>query len=796
MTGDVARQVEPRDPGERNFQLPLAALALLLGIWLGAHTQPGLWVLWLALVALALAVALRALRLPWLGALLPVVLAVGLCLTWAWLEQPAPAPGEYGTITATVYGDAVERSGGRVAVVLCNLTLDGAPQPGRAYCTLYPEGGVTAASLYDGASLRFSGRVYRPWNKQNEEDFDFRLWLLQNGIGSGVTGVEHLAVLNTPATAPWADPAARIRAAVRTRLQAALGDAAPLALAMLLGDRGSLQDADQAAFQQAGVAHLMSVSGLHVGLLAAVLLALLRALTVRKGLRLPLLAGFLLLYCGATGLSAATVRASVMLLLVQGAQVAGRKPQALTTLSAAAIVVLLLNPLQLFSAGFALSFGAMAGILLLYPRFQALLERDARKEVRGGAFRRLARRRMGTPGEALGISLSAQVGVLLPTAAAFHQLPLYGLVFNVLAVPLAGLLVPLIAFTLLLACLPLVGGSLAYACGIPTAAGLRLLQGLVNLVTRLPFAQVRVAEPSVWIYAALLAAVLASSRVVRAPLRARLLAGSLCVTVALTVAVATAPATVRYHQFAVGQGDSALLVDGATTVAIDAGPYGGELAGRLLAEGRDLDALLLTHLHRDHVQGLQTLLDDGIAIRRIYLPEGAFTVEPDAETSAMQALITQSGIPVTFLTAGDSLAFAHTRIDILWPSAGSARPGIGANDRSLVTRIRLEGLRILSMGDNGALYEAYAALPCDVLKVGHHGSNGGTTDAFLSLTDPALAIITCEADAPLPGTDTLTRLAAHGTQVLRTDRAGEICIAAEGNRYTVSTYLTGGQDEP
>ncbi len=80
MTGDVARQMDPRDPRERNFQLPLAALALLPGVWLGAHTQPGLWVLWLALVAGALAFALHSLHLPWLGALLPVVLALGTIL--------------------------------------------------------------------------------------------------------------------------------------------------------------------------------------------------------------------------------------------------------------------------------------------------------------------------------------------------------------------------------------------------------------------------------------------------------------------------------------------------------------------------------------------------------------------------------------------------------------------------------------------------------------------------------------------------------------------------------------------
>ena len=104
------------------------------------------------------------------------------------------------------------------------------------------------------------------------------------------------------------------------------------------------------------------------------------------------------------------------------------------------------------------------------------------------------------------------------------------------------------------------------------------------------------------------------------------------------------------------------------------------------------------------------------------------------------------GIPVTELKAGDSLAFPETTIDVLWPQEGRTREGIDPNDRSMAMLITLGGVRILSAGDNGTLYEQYLAVPADVLKVGHHGSKTGTQEAFLQTVAPSLAVISVRSD--------------------------------------------------
>jgi competence protein ComEC len=483
-----------------------------------------------------------------------------------------------------------------------------------------------------------------------------------------------------------------------------------------------------------------------------------------------------------------------MIVLWLLSQAAGRKPDPLATLSGAAILVLLLNPLDLFSAGFVLSFSAMAGIMLLGPPLRALAtpprgEKPARRK--NGALRRKLLKVFGKPAELVVVSLAAQAGVLLPVAETFHRVPLYGLLFNLLAVPLAGLLLPLYAVTLLVSLLPLVGGALGGLLGFAAARGSELLLWLVGLSQKLPFAQVRVPAPTVWAYAAFIATVVAVSRYVRAGWAKRMVAIALVGAVALAGAVLAGRADVRYHQLAVGQGDAALLIDGPVTFAIDVGPYGSEAANRLLAENRDLDALLLTHLHGDHVTGVAQLLAEGIGIRCAYLPVTARDAKAGDEGYDVLQMLASSGVPLSYLAAGDSLTLRTASITVQWPEADGLRAGRNENDDSLATLIRMGGVRILSMGDVSGLYERYAAATCDVLKVGHHGSDTGTGDEFLSAVRPAFAIVTCRDGAALPGAETMARLRAHGATALRTDETGEIIIEAMQKGYRVTTYKTG-----
>ena len=773
---------------ERNLFLPALAGFFVAGVWLAQRVSVGWWPLWLLPLAVLMTVPLRLLKLPLRLVCLPLSLMLAILWTQVWLNPAMLAEGRYDTITATVYGDSKITGAGNVSFTVSDVSLDGEEQRGRAYAYIYTADGEEPVELTDGMRIRFSGKVYHPYPKENEYDFDFSMWMRQHGLRYGITSVEDVELISSELL--WTDYAQRIADACHERLTAVMGEKADLAVAMLLGQRSALAEDDAAAFRRAGVAHIMAVSGLHVGILSLALLWLLERLRLRKKRQIPVVAAFLLLYCGITGFAVSSMRAGVMVLLWVAAKAYGRKSNPLTILSTAVLAVLIINPLQLFSAGFALSFSAMAGIFLLYPRFMQGLDRilPAVKVEKDKKVKRFLHWFIGMAKQALAVTLSAQLGVLLPIAAYYHHIYPYSLLFNLLIVPITSVLVPLYAVTAIVLFLPWIGGWLGAALGAVSGFGSGILLRLVRISGALPMAEIRVAQPNAWTYIAAFACAIAVSQFVRASVRRRLIAVAAIVAVAAIGSVAQSPPSLRYHQFAVGWADSALIVDGDITVGIDTGNTGSAMINRLLAEGRDLDALILTHLHADHAGGMDEILDEGIGIKQVYLPVDYEKHGYSGETLAMLERLESEGVAIACLAAGDTLVFHETTIDVLWPQLGYTREGIDPNDRSLAMLITLGNVRILSMADNAALYERYAAAPADILKAGHHGSKDSSGEIFLETVDPTLAIFTVRANATVPAESTLERFEALDIQVLRTDETGEITIVPARDGYR--TYRT------
>ena len=384
------------------------------------------------------------------------------------------------------------------------------------------------------------------------------------------------------------------------------------------------------------------------------------------------------------------------------------------------------------------------------------------------------------------VSLAAQVGVLLPTAAYFHQLPLYGVLINLLIVPLAGtMLTPLCAIALLFSSVPLAGQALGWTASLLA----RLLLWLVALLSELPGAALRVASPPVLAGPALaLVAVMLSGRV-PGSLRRRALASALVLALAAGGVYASRPAELRYIQLAVGQADSALLLDGNQTLLIDAGSDGESALDYLLAEGRDIDALFITHLHLDHIGGVADLLDAGVGIGQVYLPLNAARQQADPDALKLLERLEAAGIPVMELARGDEMRYNTTSVSVLWPVREHIRSGQDANELPLVLSIRFGPYTILSASDLSGAYERYAAAPADVLKVAHHGSAASSGEAFLDQVGARVALVSCSSGSRyLPGEATLERLTRSGAQVLRTDDCGDITLTLHGDQLYITPY--------
>ena len=260
----------------------------------------------------------------------------------------------------------------------------------------------------------------------------------------------------------------------------------------------------------------------------------------------------------------------------------GKEAKPDTVISTAALIVLILNPLQLFSAGFALSFSAVAGITLLYSRFMRGFDRVCPPLIakRKQYIRRLIRSIVRKFKQILAVSLSAQFGVLLPIAAYFHHFYPYSIVFNLLIVPIVGILVPLFAVTTLTIWIPWVGGYLGAALGGAAELAAMLCCGWYGCrfiaIGGNPHGTAKRMGVSRR-FRQCCNGIAFRTRIHSQPVDC----GDRCCGFGF---VLTNPPSLRYHQLAVGWADSALIVDGGTTIGIDTGSTGSEMGNRLLAE--------------------------------------------------------------------------------------------------------------------------------------------------------------------------------------------------------------------
>jgi competence protein ComEC len=672
------------------------------------------------------------------------------------------------------------------------IRLEGKRVRGRAYCTLHYEDDGPP-QLFDGAKVTMPGRLYRPAGKSGSSRFDLQEWMLRNGMQFGIAADRGLTVENTPETAPVKDWAYRLKHVFRTSLAKTMGDGADLAMALLFSDKDGMKEREKAAFERLGIAHVMSVSGLHVGIVGSLLYGLLGLLGLRKS-RWCILAGILAGYCALTGFSAASMRAAVMLLLAHGVTLFKRPAEPLTGLGIAVVVLLLVQPIHAFSSGLVLSVAAVLGITLLKPlleryTLQRLPQPPADPEQYRGIGIRALKNRLRRWAYRLGkgflFSLSAQLGVLLPTAYYFHQLPVYGVFINVLLVPYVSLLVPVELAALALSPVPVAGqavGSVARLLGDG-------LLWAVELLNRLPAAAVTLGRiDACWLTVGLVTAA-ALSGAVRAKRWKCAGAAALAALAACAWVAASAPPATRYLQLAVGQADAALLFDRKTTIAIDVGADGEAALDYLTDAGRDIDVLYLTHLHMDHAGGVPYLLDNGIEIGQIYLPIGAEQQRLDTDSLAVLERIRREGIPLREIAAGERHSYPTTAITSCWPVAETLRTGQDANDLPMVLRIEMSGYTILHTADLTGRYENYAAFPADVLKAAHHGSSESTSDRFLDAVSPGLVLISCSSGSTyLPGPELLRRLESRNITCLRTDETGDITISVRDGQLLAMPY--------
>jgi len=682
---------------------------------------------------------------------------------------------------------AVSPQGTRFAFAVERVLTARAVVPSRISLAWIGEGqfGTTAdpaPAIRAGERWRMTVRLKRPHGNVNPGGFDLEAWLLQHEFRA--TGYVQARGPNRRIDAfggRAVDYVQRARERVRDRIERALRGApyAGVVVALAIGDQRAIPEAQWTVFNRTGIAHLVSISGLHVTVFAAFASALAFALarrSVRLTSRLP-----------ARKLAAAAgVAAAAAYVLLAGAEIPAVRTLAMVAIAAvglwlgrpgtAAIVwlwafagVLLWDPWAPLTPGFWLSYGAVA--LLLYASVGRLREAEP-----DGMWLRLCRQvRAGAYAQWV-----VTVGLAPLTLALFQQMSLIAPIANAVAIPVVTLGV--VPFALAGIVLP------SDVCFAAAHAVLAPLMRFLEALAALPDATWQQHAPPAWALVVATGATLWLLAPRGVPGRAWGLAGL------LPLFMVTPPllpeGAFRMTTLDVGQGLAVVIETRRHTLVYDTGPRFTETAdagGRIVvpflrASGlRRADGLIISHQDLDHAGGARSLLQA--------TPVGWFASSLPADHAAVQ--LAQRRTDPIKCVAGQAWTWDEVRFTMLHPSGADYDDAYGkTNDRSCVVRVDSAHGSALVAGDIEAKSETALLrtrrdlLRADVLVVPHHGSRTSSTWAFVRAVAPALAVIGCGYRNRFghPRPDIVARYTAAGSRVVRTDLEGAIALTfAEGH---------------
>ncbi|WP_179953365.1 DNA internalization-related competence protein ComEC/Rec2 [Desulfobotulus mexicanus] len=662
---------------------------------------------------------------------------------------------------------------------------------GRLMFTLVGEGEMPLP----GSLVHFKGKI-RPFdNFENPGGFNYRRFQHGRGIMGRIWSRDRdLEILDTEPVniVPRVD---RFRLFLGEKIRSCVQDvdAGAVLSAMLIGDRGHVTPALREAYTKSGIAHLMAISGLHVGLLAGAVFWLTERLLrwfrffterglTRRVAALPALV-IALSYAMISGGAPSALRAVVMVACGLWVLVMHRSTDVWSLLVLAAGLLLAADPERLVNVGFLLSVTAVAGLILGFQRYPQSFA--GAKGFRVKAFLWLK-----------GLFKTSFFAALFTAPIClyvFREVSLIGIAVNLVMVPLMGMLtLPLAMSGLFLSLFFRTGEVILQMAGVLTSWG----NGLAEFTGSLPFA---VLQPGaltlleVFIFFGFILLWLGfdskkgwhRSRVILALFLVLLLTGDILRWTFSRMG----PGSPVVTMLDVGQGSAAgIRLPGGAVMLVDGGgfPWPDSMdTGRIILSPwldfqkiRTIDVLVASHPHADHIKGFFHLAER-YRVKELWIAEAALEESMGQE---LVAAFRERGTLIRHPSMEkDPIEIKGTMFEFFGP--GELRFS-KVNDESLVFRMQTPHGSMLFTGDAERMAENHYAkthgnaLASDVLLVGHHGSRTSTQASFLQVVNPSLALISCgiRNRYRYPSVEVLRRLEASGIKVFRTDTGGAVTL--------------------
>ena len=671
-----------------------------------------------------------------------------------------------------------------------------------------------------GETILISGKVSCFAGPRNPGEFDSRLYYSTLKIAYRL---KNSSVQKSDGkTDHFKEGLYKVRCILEQALDKALNaEDSAIMKAMLLGDKAFMDEEIKELYKNSGIMHILAVSGLHISIIGMGLYKLLRKMKVQKHLTVFLPIAFMFCYGAMCGMNTSAFRAILMFALHLIAPLLGRTYDILTSLSLAAMLLLIDQPLYLYNSGFLFSFGAIIGIVVIKPALEAYGGKDisfsmkfADDKKEGVPVRVVQMARDG-----LLTCISVMIVTLPVYTSFYYTVPLSSLVLNLVVLPLMGLLMTLGISTMLLGML---SGFIGSVIGLSVHLILLFYKTACSLSNKnggFTWYVGHSEKIQVVIYVALIVLFIFADhywdsrkflkkKSKKDAIHAYLFKVIFLLFSVVILTLKTHP-DLEINMLDVGQGDGIVISCEGRNILIDGGSTSKKKVGKysiipfLKYKGiGKLDAVVITHEDQDHISGVLEIMDDmekgGIVIKSLFLPDVSQSSRED-NYRKLETRAKELGIPINYISCGESFSVHEAEFTCLNPTKDMVTEG--ANAYSTVLFMRYGKLTALFTGDvekegQEHLLEDLRKFQdkfgnITILKVAHHGSEYTTDRAFLEILKPKIALISCGVDNSYghPHKELLKRLEDVDSVVYRTDESGAIIVEMKDNKLSIHEYL-------
>lgn len=615
-----------------------------------------------------------------------------------------------------------------------------------------------------GNRVQVTGFLYEMPKATNPGQFDLAQYYRLQGLTGFLEG-EHLTVISGKKQV-IRDFLWRLRERCKEILVTMAPANAGVLSAMLLGDKSLLEEEIKEQYRLTGILHILAVSGTHLAVISGMLYQILMKIGFgRRGAGSFVLV-LMIFYGVFTGGSISVIRSVVMFGLSVGAEILGRTYDMLSAMSLSAVFLLVEHPGYLYDSGFLLSFGAVLGLALFMPVLG-----EKWKALKGGI---------------------AVLLIQLPILQYYYfEIPICSLLTNLIVMPL----VPIV-----LGCgmLGLAAGAVFQELGeiilIPAQLVLDLYELLGVIAERMPGTMWITGQPEVWqiiCYGCLL--------ICGALLHHRIKTGGFAVFAVAAILLLSfrMPTGFRLTMLDVGQGDGLVLdvpsgnhylIDGGSTSVGEVGKY--RIVPYLKSQGiTHLEGIFVTHGDEDHINGLSEVFDT-ISVKYLFLPEWM----GEKEDQFLQKRAEEEECKIIYLRKGDRIQDGEVSIDVLHPDSDTEAYLEDENSGSLTLYVVYQEFSALLTGDLGGDAEAKVAvqeIDCQLLKIGHHGSDTSTSEELLHAASPDIALISCGENNRYghPAPQVVERLEDAGVMIKDTRKCGAVTVESDGNKIWIKVFI-------